>query len=512
MKTHKYLGAFFIIVFLLFTLADCSTTRAPASNETLSVSPQPDTTATLPVATQTATPTASPSPTSSPTPYPYFEPAGCLAPVEDYSLVEVEGWYLNQRTLIMLKHASELFNGNPQYLLSLITQGSYHDNGAASWGTHLGGGAVDLSVMLPGTYTIAASELSRMVRSLRAAGFAAWYRDADELFSGSAMHIHAIAVGDAELSEPAQAQLTSREGYFFGFNGIPVDFSEPIIDRHGGPVVCSWMINSGYPAYDVQLDGRMTWKQRLLQAAGSLLTNSGQDTRQLADNLSFYPGTLQGMQELEGPLVMQLLHESGLVLDEDAPYFQLPRFRLSNLDDEWRFWAQFPDGVFTRYEHASLVGAFDFSAWPLLPGDVVISSMNGVYYHLFMVSEGGEGAVAYSVVPVEQPDGTFLIQRMLLYDPARPGEGLLKTAWSGCSTAECTGAGSFLVLRRQDLHLPPGSLVTRIIMPGDSLPLLALQYDTTLEEIITANPRLAVDMLNVGEEILIPVNTLAGNS
>jgi hypothetical protein len=101
---------------------------------------------------------------------------------------------------------------------------------------------------------------------------------------------------------------------------------------------------------------------------------------------------------------------------------------------------------------------------------------------------------------------------MLLYDPARPGEGLLRTAWSGCSTAECTDAGSFLVLRRQDLHLPPGSLVTRIIMPGDSLPLLALQYDTTLEEIITANPGLAVDMLNVGEEILIPVNTLAGNS
>ncbi len=512
MKSQKFLGALVTVVFLLFTLPGCKTNLPPAGNETLPVSPQPETTATLPAPTQTDAPTASPSPTSSPTPYPYFEPAGCLAPVEDYSLVEVEGWYLNQRTLIMLKHASELFNGNPQYLLSLITQGSYHDNGAASWGTHLGGGAVDLSVMLPGTYTIAASELSRMVRSLRAAGFAAFYRDADELFSGSSMHIHAIAVGDAELSEPAQAQLTNREGYFFGFNGIPVDFGEPIIDRHGGPVVCNWMINSGYPAYGVQLDGRMIWKQRLFQAASSLVTSSDQETRQLADNLSFYPGTLRGMQELEGPLVMQLLHESGLVLDKDAPYFQLPRFRLSSLDDEWRFWAQFPDNVFTRYEYASPVGTFDFSAWPLLPGDVVISSVDGVYHHLFMISEGGEGAAAYSVVPVEQPDGTFLVQRMLLYDPARPGEGLLKTAWSGCSTAECTDAGSFLVLRRKDLHLPPGSLVTRIILPGDSLPLLALQYDTTLEEIITANPEMAVDMLIVGEEILIPVNTLAGTS
>jgi len=512
MNIRNLAGKVLTVAIFLLALPGCNPSWIPAGTETLPVSLQPETTVSISVQTVTAEPTIIPSPTSSPTPFPYFEPAGCLQPVEDYSLVEVNGWYLNQRTLGMLEYASILFNGDPEYLPSRITQGSYHDNGAASWGTHLGGGAVDLSVMLPGTYTIAAFEISRMIRSLRAAGFAAWYRDANELYSGSAVHIHAIAVGDAQLSIPAQAQLTNREGYFFGFNGIPVENGEPIPDRHGEPVVCSWMINSGYPGHSILHEERSPWKERLLKSASDLIANSDQETRQLVDALAFYPGTLQGMQELEGPLVMQLLHESGLVLDEDAPYFQLPRFRLSNLDDEWRFWAQFPDGVFTRYEHASPVGAFDFSAWPLLPGDVVISSMNGVYYHLFMVSEGGEGAAAYSVVPVEQPDGTFLIQRMLLYDPARPGEGLLKTAWSGCSTAECTGAGSFLVLRRQDLHLPPGSLVTRIIMPGDSLPLLALQYDTTLEEIITANPRLAVDMLNVGEEILIPVNTLAGNS
>ena len=33
-------------------------------------------------------------------------------------------------------------------------------------------------------------------------------RDADELHPGSPIHIHAIAIGDAELSEAARAQLT----------------------------------------------------------------------------------------------------------------------------------------------------------------------------------------------------------------------------------------------------------------------------------------------------------------
>lgn len=508
MKPRWFPGVLLTASLFLIALPGCSSFQALQGTETLPVSLPPASTATLPFQVQTATLTVAPSPTTLPTPYPYFEPAGCLQPEENYNLVEVSGWYLNQRTLSMLEHASMLFNGEPAYLPSLITQGSYHDNGAASWGTHLGGGAVDLSVMLPGTYTITASEISLMIRALRAAGFAAWYRDANELYSGSAVHIHAIAVGDAQLSEPAQAQLTSREGYFFGFNGIPVENGDPVPDRHGKPVVCSWMVNSGYPELVVPLNGRTGWKERLLQAASSVLTANGQETWKLAESLGFYPGTLRGMQDLEGPLVMQMLHESGLVAGEDAPYFQLPRFRLSSLNDEWRFWAQFTQGVFTRFEHANPAGAFDFSAWPLLPGDVVVSSSNGVYDHLFMVTEGGGGAAAYSVVPSEQLDGTFLVQRVLLYDPGNPGEGLLKTTWSGCSTAECSDVGSLLVLRRQDLHLPPGSLVTRMVKPGDSLPLLAAWYDSTLEDIIAANPGLAAGQLSVGEPVSVPVNTI----
>lgn len=503
-------GFFFTGCLFLLGVQGCSSGQSAPTAESSRLTTAPVSTLTAEPPTSTVPNTVSPSPVPSPTPYPFFNPAGCLLPEEDYSLVEVNGWVLNRRTLNMLEYASVLFNGDPDYLSSRITQGSYHDNGAASWGTHLGGGAVDLSVMLPGTYTIAATDISLMIRALRVAGFAAWYRDANELYSGSAVHIHAIAIGDAQLSGPALAQLIGREGYFLGFNGIPVQAGEPIPDRHGGPVVCSWMVSKGYPANEIDLEGRIPWQQRLLQAASSILTVSEKETRVFADSLGFYPGTLRGMQDLDGPLVIWLLHESSLVHGQDAPPFEMPRFRLSSLDSEWRFWSQFPESEFTLYDYGVPIGRFDFAAWPLLPGDVVVSSMDGTYHHLFLVTEGGKNAAAYSVVPLEQPDGSVLIQRVLLYDPANPMDGLLKTTWSGCIPEACDNSGSFIVFRNEDAHLPAGSLVIHSVKAGDTLPLLAVRFDSTLEDIMNANPDLFAEQLTTGDNIAIPVNTLAG--
>ena len=59
----------------------------------------------------------------------------------------------------------------------------------------------------------------------------------------SPVHIHAIAIGDAELSQAAIDQLIGPNGYFRSFTGFP-DTQEP--DRHGGPVLCQWMIDMGY--------------------------------------------------------------------------------------------------------------------------------------------------------------------------------------------------------------------------------------------------------------------------
>jgi len=174
------------------------------------------------------------------------EPLGCWHPPEDYSRVEVNGWEINRRTHAMLEHAAQLYGGELEITGYHITQGSYHDNGAASFGTHLGGGAVDLSVMRKGTYTVLWDDVEPLVHALRVSGFAAWLRAYGELSPDSPIHIHAIAIGDRELSEAAQDQLTGPFGYFRGYTGVPIASAIPAEDRHGGPILCQWMIDMCY--------------------------------------------------------------------------------------------------------------------------------------------------------------------------------------------------------------------------------------------------------------------------
>lgn len=229
-------------ILLALILAGCSipsqpTTLSEASTST-SIAP-----------TLTLTPTASPIPVPTQTPLPTStpEPVGCLKPPDDYTYVEVNGWTINQRTLTMLAHAQELYGGELELTGHAITQGSYHDNGAASFGTHLGGGAVDLSVLRRGTYMVLWDDIEPLLRALRAAGFAAWLREYGELYQDSPIHIHAIAIGDRELSAAAEEQLTGAAGYFRGYSGLPVEAGGmPTPDRYGGPILCQWMIDLGY--------------------------------------------------------------------------------------------------------------------------------------------------------------------------------------------------------------------------------------------------------------------------
>lgn len=158
----------------------------------------------------------------------------------------MNGWQLNRRTLAMLENAARLYHGELEITGYHITQGSYNNGEPASFGTHQGGGAVDLSVMRKGTYTVLWEDARQLVQALRVAGFAAWLREYGELSAGSPIHIHAIAIGDRELSPAAQDQLTGPFGYFRGYSGVPVADGKPKPDRYGGPVLCQWMIELGY--------------------------------------------------------------------------------------------------------------------------------------------------------------------------------------------------------------------------------------------------------------------------
>ena len=228
-------------MFFVFLLTGCLAQPQKISTPTPSLTP---TQTPIPL-TLTPTLTVTPPPTTIITSTP--EPFGCLKPPDDYTRFSVNGSTLNQRTLAMLAHAQLLYGGEIELTGNAITQGSYTDAESASFGTHSGGGAVDLSVLRRGTYTVLWDDVEPVIYALRAAGFAAWLREYGELYSDSPIHIHAIAIGDAELSPAAQEQLTGEGGYLRGFTGLPVaTYGPPTPDRHGGPIICQWMVDLGY--------------------------------------------------------------------------------------------------------------------------------------------------------------------------------------------------------------------------------------------------------------------------
>jgi hypothetical protein len=175
--------------------------------------------------------------------------SGCQKPPADYNRILVNGEQLNDRTLAMLDYAQERYraDGGLINFRTAIMQGSYNPGGvAASFGTHDGGGAADLSVRDPQTHQIMTAEIAPMLRALRNAGFAAWLRDTDELYKGSPIHIHAIAIGDAELSEAARQQIDGTFGYLRGYDGLPRDDGVPQPDTSGDMIVCQWMVAMGF--------------------------------------------------------------------------------------------------------------------------------------------------------------------------------------------------------------------------------------------------------------------------
>ncbi|MCC3763603.1 peptidoglycan-binding protein [Glycomyces sp. TRM65418] len=90
-----------------------------------------------------------------------------------------------------------------------LTQGSYNTGNPSSAGTHDGGGVVDVNVS-----GMTATQRWQTVKAMRDVGFAAWLRTPEQGFS---YHIHANAVGDTDMSGPAQRQV---HDYFYGKNGL----------------------------------------------------------------------------------------------------------------------------------------------------------------------------------------------------------------------------------------------------------------------------------------------------
>jgi hypothetical protein len=115
------------------------------------------------------------------------------------------GVTMDSRTHAMLSRADDRIG--PRLVMQ---QGSYSTSDPTSAGTHAGGGAVDIWVR-----NMSPSQRTSAVRELRRVGFAAWLRSPSQ--GDWPWHIHAVALGDPDLSPQAQHQAGD---YYRGLNGL----------------------------------------------------------------------------------------------------------------------------------------------------------------------------------------------------------------------------------------------------------------------------------------------------
>lgn len=142
------------------------------------------------------------------------------APTAGYRHVQRSGVTVSARTNELLDRAEKIMRdkyGHRNFHFQL-SQGSYNPGGVGgSAGTHDGGGAIDVRTVMHGRGVV-----DDMVRSLREAGFAAWSRGRGH--DSFDPHIHAIAIGDRQLSGEARGQVVD---YAAGRNGLANDARDP---------------------------------------------------------------------------------------------------------------------------------------------------------------------------------------------------------------------------------------------------------------------------------------------
>ncbi len=122
-----------------------------------------------------------------------------------------------------------------------------------------------------------------------------------------------------------------------------------------------------------------------------------------------------------GPLSIAILRDAGLI----DPYIDLHDYWLLNPDINHKLLDHtFPPERFAHFRFTAPLNEMDWNAFPLKPGDFIYlyAGLGGNFEHMLTVNRVDETGRAYSVTNHATPEG-FVIDEVMLYDPAQPGIG-----------------------------------------------------------------------------------------
>ncbi len=149
-----------------------------------------------------------------------------------------------------------------------------------------------------------------------------------------------------------------------------------------------------------------------------------------------------------GPLAIAILQEAGLLDSKINPH----DFWLLNPSrdvDRALLDRTFPSAFYQDTRFRTPLNQFDWSAFPLVPGDFlyIYAGNGGNFDHMLVVNRIDQAQRAYAVTNINTAEG-FIITEVMLYDPHDPSMGMFRN-WTDMPYAilGSTGFGGFEIWR-----------------------------------------------------------------
>lgn len=168
----------------------------------------------------------------------------------------------------------------------------------------------------------------------------------------------------------------------------------------------------------------LTQRETLASISLEYVAASNQEAKVVAKGIG-----LQGPGMMCGPLSATMLSRIG-VLDSSVDPYQFYYLNPRPDKEMWKLKKMMPEDRFEYFEFDKPVGSFDFSSFPLYPGDFLylFAGDYGSFEHMMTVTKVDEMGRAYSVTNLFEmvdgkPTGGYVISEVVLYDPLVPDTG-----------------------------------------------------------------------------------------
>lgn len=465
-----------------------------------------------PEATPTLTPEDTPQPpTATPQPLPVIvektqaadpepawvgagEPAGCLTAGEQDRLGGIQG---------MLEYADSLLELNSTFDQRKMP---------VSWNAYTGEFAWDEFEVISLTVEDVKNQflVQRMLNALHVAGFVAWLRSTPN----QGLHILALPLLTPALLDSPWAPYV--QAYWSDLQSLP-DGDDSVIATLKLPP-CAWMEARGF-APRVSADwwaGVQSFPPDYASAAQAYLAETNEQAYQVANAIDWLgPRFPEGPETMCGPLVWAILNDAGAFPPGWGDWRAGPKtFWLAKPSSNGRPWSLFPKETYSLYKFEEAMGSFDFSAFPLYPGDFLyLYSERDGYDHMLLVTEADQDGGAYTVTNLVQvePEEKTTIERVLLISLKDPEAGTARNRWARDKVNGRTGHAGFEVFRWKWMEKDIAGLsATHVVQPGDTFGSIAALWKTPAGRIAEYNGMVTDASLQVGQKVLIPPNQPVG--